>query len=235
MYHGVKFGLNVTKAKRSPSAQAANIADSDMPVTGISNSSRAAVRVRIDVEIATPDQARTALDNGSADIALAFNLRPHRDIHVIWSAELPLVCIASPEHSLTRVQETKLHDAIAYPLVLQSRALAVRKILEARYAWMLSENRPPVVTNSLQLLKNMVVAGSHIALTSELDVTQEILDGTLKAITLNDRTLTVQNISVAISLRRTLPRICRIVMDELAGDVQTILDQVRARRNRPKH
>lgn len=99
---------------------------------------------------------------------------------------------------------------------------------------MLSENRPPVVTNSLQLLKNMVVAGSHIVLTSELDAAPEILDGTLKAIALNDRTLTVQNISVAISSRRTLPCICRTVIDELADEVQTILAQVRDLRNRPE-
>lgn len=188
-------------------------------------------RVRIDVEIATPDLALTALDDGSADIALAFNLRPHRDIHVTWLAELPLVCVVAPGHELAQNGETKLHEAIGHPLVLQSRALAIRRILEARYAWMFTQNRPPVVTNSLQLLKHMVASGSHVALTSEIDAAQEIMDGRLKAVTLNDRTLTVQNLSVAISSRRTLPRICRIVMDELADEMQSLLEEVREVRN----
>ncbi|MEQ9346191.1 MAG: LysR family transcriptional regulator [Thalassospira sp.] len=185
-------------------------------------------RVRIDVEIASPDQAFTDLDTGVADIALAFNLRPHRDIHVIWSEELPLFCVVSPRHDLAGAKNTKLQEAIAYPLVLQSRSLAIRRILEARYAWLFSDNRPPVVTNSLQLLKHLVASGGHVALTSEFDAAQELLDGKLKAIPLVDLGLSVQNICVAISSRRTLPRICRIVMEELAAEMSTVLTEVRA-------
>lgn len=50
-------------------------------------------RVRMDVEIATPDEAQFALAHEAVDIALAFNMRPDRDTPVVWTEDLPLVCI----------------------------------------------------------------------------------------------------------------------------------------------
>ena len=47
-------------------------------------------RISLEVEVASPDGALTSLLAGSADIAAIFNLTPRRDIHVHWSAELPL-------------------------------------------------------------------------------------------------------------------------------------------------
>ncbi len=185
-------------------------------------------KVRIDVEIATPDVAVVALDEGRADIALAFNLRPQRDIHVTWTEDLPLICIAAPDHPLAGRSETTLRDVRRFPLVLQSRALAIRRILEARHATMVSDERPPIVTNSLQLLKHLVAAGPHVALTSEVDAAQEILSGRLIAIDVSEAPLSKQSISIAVSSRRPLPRICRVVADTLAEDMKSCLDEVRS-------
>lgn len=184
-------------------------------------------RVRIDVEIASPDGAVAALERGEADIALAFNLRAHRDLHIVWSTTLPLVCVVAKDHPLATQSDITLHQVVEHTLVLQSRALAIRKMLEARHAWILSETRPPLVTNSLQLLKHLVAAGSHVALTSELDAAKELTDGTLKAIPVHDRTLTGQSIGIAISARRTLPGICRTIQDELAAEMEAVLADIR--------
>lgn len=180
-------------------------------------------RVRIDVEIATPDDAVRSLISGEADIALTFNLKPQRDVHMVWSAELPLVCVVAPDHPLAMRASVTLRDVMDHALVLQSRALAIRRILEARHSWFLSENRPPVVTNSLQLLKQLVLSGSHVALTSQLDAAQELLEGSLRSLPIRDRTLTVQSINVAISSRRTLPNICRTVYEKLATDMESVV------------
>ena len=62
-----------------------------------------------------------------------------------------------------------LFFAYCYPISRLTR------YLERRHAWLLQEARPPLVTNSLQLVKSLVRQGSHIAVTSELDVGPEIL------------------------------------------------------------
>lgn len=86
--------------------------------------------------------------------------------------------------------------------------------------------RPPLVTNSLQLVQNLVKSGSHVALTSELDRPGN--SGWQRAfIPLSNRNAQPQTIGVAISASRSIPRIGRIVADLLAEHVATYLVQVR--------
>ena len=186
-------------------------------------------RVRIDVEITTPDDAMVQLDEGNADVALAFNVRPQRDIHVMWSEELPLVCVMAPGHPLAQETEVRLSQVRDHPIAVQSPALAIRRMIDARHGWVFSGDRPPVATNSLQLLKQLVLSGSHIALTSELDTVQELLDGTMIARPVVGQNVGAQNIAVAISSKRMLPRIATRVADLLSENIEATLQRVRSR------
>ncbi|WP_161555756.1 LysR family transcriptional regulator [Mangrovicoccus ximenensis] len=184
-------------------------------------------RVRVDVEVATPDDAAAALEEGQCDMVLAFNLRPHRDFHVLWSAELPLCCVVAPSHPLAARGAVALKEVREHAIVVQSRALAIRRILEARHSWIFSEGPPPVVTNSLQLLKQLVTAGSHVALTSEMDAAPELLDGRAVALPVEGQKIAAQSISMAVNARRSLPRIASKVADCLAAEAQATLETLR--------
>lgn len=186
-------------------------------------------RVRIDVEVATPDDAVSALEEGRCDIALAFNLRARRDLHLVWSTELPLFCVARSDHPLAELAKVTLNDVRNHASVVQSRALPIRRILEARHSWMFSDGPPPIVTNSLQLLKNLVVEGNHVALTSEMDAAPELLDGRLMGISVSGINIPAQSINVAINSRRVLPRIAMKVSEILADEAQSLLAEVRAK------
>jgi DNA-binding transcriptional LysR family regulator len=187
--------------------------------------------VRIDVEIATPDEAVARIDSGNADLALAFNVRPQRDIHVIWSEELPILCVMAPGHPLTHESEIRLSKVRDHPIAVQSPALVIRRMLDARHSWVFAGDRPPVATNSLQLLKQLVQSGSHVALTSELDTAHELLEGKLIARPVAGLNIGTQNIALAISSKRTLPRITTGVADVLASDIAETLKRVRACRS----
>ena len=184
-------------------------------------------RVRIDVEIVTPDGAAAMLDDGQVDLALAFNLKPGRDLHMLWSAELPLFCIVAADHPLSECATLALGEVRNQAIVVQSKALTIRRMLEARHSWIFSDGPPPVVTNSLQLLKQLVVAGRHVALTSELDAAPEIASGLVKAIPIRGSDVSGQTIGLAINPRRTLPKIAIAIADELSREVERSLDEVR--------
>ncbi|WP_138469007.1 LysR family transcriptional regulator [Poseidonocella sp. HB161398] len=185
-------------------------------------------RVQVDVEVMTPDDVRAALGEGQIDMALAFNLRPHRDLHVLWSAELPLGCLVAPGHPLAGQAAAGLADVVRHPVALQSRALAIRRMLEAKHGWIFSETRHPVATNSLQLVKTLAASGSHVALTSELDAAPEILDGRLLFLPVSDRGVAPQSASIAVSSRRSLSRLARKVCDLAAAEMEALLAEVRA-------
>ena len=184
--------------------------------------------VSLEVDVASPDDAVRRLADGSVDVAVAFNLRPQRELHLLWSAELPLGCAVAAGHPLAQLPAPGLKDVAQWPLAVQSRALSIRRYLERRHGWLLHEARPPVVTNSLQLVKQLVVSGTHVALTSEFDMGPEILVGTVRFVPLRDRNLQPQTVGVAISASRPLPRMARIVAELLTAQVADWLAAVRA-------
>jgi molybdate transport repressor ModE-like protein len=185
-------------------------------------------RIVLEVEVVTPDEAGHRLHDDKADVAIAFNLREQRDLHLVHTVALPLGCLAGPRHPLASQRSVALKDVAEWPMAVQSRALAIRQYLERRHGWLLSQARPPLVTNSLQLLKCLVISGTHVALTSELDAAPELLRGEAVFIALSDTNAQAQSASVAISARRPLPRVARLVADLLAEHLQSYLAQVRS-------
>lgn len=184
--------------------------------------------VMLEVDIVSTAQAVRELCEGSVDLAVAFNLKPQRELHLVWTADLPLGCVVAAGHALATRRHVSFKDVAAWPLAAQSQALAIRRYLERRHSWLLQEARPPLVTNSLQLVKNLVKSGSHVALTSELDAGPEILEGSVRFLPLSDKNAQPQTVGVAISASRAMPRIGRIVADLLAQDVAAYLARVRA-------
>ncbi|RYF41266.1 MAG: LysR family transcriptional regulator [Comamonadaceae bacterium] len=183
--------------------------------------------IQLEVDIVSPDEAVEMLVKGAVDLAVAFNMKPQREVNLVWSTELPLGCAMAAGHPLAGERRLALKDVAAWPLAVQSRALAIRRYLERRHGWLLEQARPPLVTNSLQLVKSLVRGGGHVALTSELDMGPEILEGTVRFVPLRDRNALPQTVGVATCAGRSLPRIGRIVADLLAAQVKSYLERVR--------
>lgn len=173
-------------------------------------------RIGFAIDIMTPKEAAHELDVGSIDLALAFNLPSHRSRHVLWSAPLPFGCVVGAGHPLWGAAGTTLNDAAKFPMASQSRVLPVREYLEKRYGWLFDPIEPALVTNSLQFLKQVLIGGKYLAITSQLDALREIEDGTLSFVPLTDKGLQPQTISVAVDARRPLPRASRLVGEALA-------------------
>ncbi len=185
--------------------------------------------ITFEVEIATTDQAMSALLAGEADIGLVFNLKPHRELRVVWSTELPLGCVMAPGHELARERQITLQRATSFPIILQARSLVIRRYLEARHDWLFQSDQPPISTNSLQLVKQLARSGRFVALTSELDVAPELLDRSLVFIPVRDKAADPQTISVATCASLPLPQIGRLVADIMAAETVAMLEDVRQR------
>jgi DNA-binding transcriptional LysR family regulator len=173
-------------------------------------------RILFAIDIMTPGEAAQELELGSIDLALAFNLPNDAGRHVLWSAPLPFGCVVGPGHPLWDAPRTTLSEAAKHPLAAQSRILPVRAFLDKHYGWLFAEAEPALVTNSLQFLKQVLVSGRHLALTSQLDALREIERGELRFVPLTDERLLPQTIAIAVDARRPLSRAARIVGEALA-------------------
>lgn len=183
--------------------------------------------IALAVEIGSTDDAMSLLLRGRADLIAAFNLPPRRDLHLLWQSELPFGCVVAPGHALARAGSVSLQEATSYPVALQSRSLQIRRYLEAHYSWLFAETRGRFETNSLQLVKQLARAGRYVAITSELDVARELLDGSLVFVPIRDKGAEPQTIGVAIDATRPLSPIVKRVGDYLTEAVRACLEEVR--------
>ncbi len=181
-------------------------------------------RIHLDIDIMTPAQAGEALDVGTVDLVLAFNLVNGRFQHRIWQRELPFGCVVRPEHPLALETPVTLAMLSGVATASQSALLPIRKYLDSRHGWLFAENAPVLVTNSLQLLKQSVLAGEVAILTSELDVLPELETGVLAFLPLDEASLRPQNIVLAVDTRRPLVRATRVVADRLSTVLPARLD-----------
>lgn len=185
-------------------------------------------RISLAIEIGSTDDALGALLGGKADLVVVFNLSPRRDVHALWSTDLPFGCIVAPDHPLARAANVSLQEVSAFAIVLQSKALLIRRYLEAHYGWLFSDAQQRVETNSLQLVKMMVRTGRYVALTSELDAGPELLAGQLRFVPVRDKGAEPQTVSVAIDASKPLSPLVKAVAEELIAAAQQWLERVRA-------
>lgn len=189
--------------------------------------------VALSAEVYNTEQATAALLAGKADIAVVFNLSGQRESNVLWSAELPLGCVVAPQHPLAARKSVDLQDAAAYPIALQSRSLAIRSFLEARHSLLFVESRGKLETNSLHLVKQLVLTGNYVALTSEIDAAPELIKGSLRFVPLQDRSADPQTISVVTQGAKPMTTIVKLVADHLCIAVRDCLAAVRHGRELP--
>jgi DNA-binding transcriptional LysR family regulator len=184
-------------------------------------------RISLSIELGSSDDAVAALLAGKADVAAVFNLSPRRELHSLWSGELPLGCVVAPEHPLASARSVSLQEISAYPIALQSKALLIRRYLEAHYTWLFNDSRTRVETNSLQLVKMLARSGRHVAVTSELDAAPELIAGTLRFVPVRDKGAEPQTVGITIDASKPLGPIVKLVGELLAEGIRTCLDEVR--------
>jgi DNA-binding transcriptional LysR family regulator len=153
-------------------------------------------RVQVDIEITNPDGAAKGVLNGDFDIAAVANVAPHDNLKFHWSREFPLGCIATPEHPVASMERISFSEFVSHPVVFQSAALSIRKLLEARHSWIFDRAVSSVTVNSIQLMKLLVLSGRYVAVTSELDAGPEIRSEQLRFVPISDKDRFRQSISL---------------------------------------
>lgn len=183
--------------------------------------------VSLSITLATPDDAEAALLTGEADLAAIFNLKPRRELLVLWKSALPLGCVVVPGHPLAQRETVSFQEAMAHPVALQSKALTIRRYLDAHYNWLFKQPRRYTESNSLQLVKQLALGGNHVVFTSELDAAAELASGQLVFIPIRDKGAEPQEISVAVDATKPPGAIVKLVSERLITALQDCLAAAR--------
>jgi DNA-binding transcriptional LysR family regulator len=137
-----------------------------------------------------PDATMRAVVDGTAeiasqllsneiDLAVAFNMPRDTGLKIVQEIRVELGAVMPPSHRLAREREVPLSALLEYPLVLADGTLSIRPIVDA----MLERTRRPaaeaVVTNSIIMLKSMVMRGAGVGVLTSVDVYSEVKAGQL--------------------------------------------------------
>ncbi|MFY0635194.1 MAG: LysR family transcriptional regulator [Vannielia sp.] len=183
-------------------------------------------RINLSIDILTPQQAAQELDQATVDLAIAFNLTADKSRHVLWSAPLPFGCVVGPGHKLWGAASVALKDAAQNPIVAQSHILPVRAYLERRYGWLFDPVKPALVTNSQQLMKQVLQQGKLMAITSQMDVIAELLSGELSFVPIHEAGIRPQSLSIVVDARRHLSHSARLVGEVLSEISAELMGQL---------
>ena len=153
-------------------------------------------KVNVEIAITSPSDAAKGVINGDFDFAALANVDQHDNLEFHWLREFPLGCIATPDHPVASLDSIEFAEVVAHPVVFQSAALSIRKLLEARHGWIFERAEKAITVNSIQLMKLLVLTGRFVAITSELDAGPEIGSGRLAFMPISDRDAFRQTISL---------------------------------------
>lgn len=138
--------------------------------------------LRYEVNITSAAQAMEALASAKADIAISLFAPRQPDFKVRSRIQVSYDAILPKDHQLAKKPELELVDLLPYPLALPDQAFAARQAIDEVAARADLELDPVFVTGSLEMLKELVLAGAALTLLPKLAVLRDVEEGQMLAV-----------------------------------------------------
>lgn len=127
-----------------------------------------------------------ALQSGAADIGFAFNLPDDPKLRLVASAQMQIGIAVARNHPLAGKQAVHLSECVGFPLVLPDRSLTIGRIVAEAFEKSSIATDLAVESNSVDLLKQVVVRGDWITVFNHADAEPERTRGDLVFLPLLD-------------------------------------------------
>jgi DNA-binding transcriptional LysR family regulator len=163
---------------------------------------RANPQIHLSIEVAGTEAGLRALLAGTLDALLAFNLPERRELRMLASWSLPFGCVMARGHALARRRSVRFAECLSHRVLLRDGSLAVRGILETRFAHLFEHTHPPLATNSIQLIKALLAHGDALAFLTSLDAAPALAEGRLVFVPIADAGLGPETLALVEDARR---------------------------------
>src|SRR5260370_3037393 len=169
--------------------------------TGLSAFWKKHQNVEVSVKVVGNIEALRLLEEGEADLGLAFSAPRGTSLPVLSVATLKLGAIMSTRHPLAGRSSLLLQDLPGYPLLLSDSSLLLNAALSNALATVPISVR--LVTNSIAVMSILAASGDGICLKTNACLTPAFDSGELSMVPSSCRLLPLQHL--AILTRRGLP------------------------------
>ena len=156
------------------------------------------VRVLSDDPKATTD----AIAQGVADLGLTFHSPLHRGVRVLGEVPCAMHAIMTPDHELAGRSTVTLEECGAYPLIYQESSSAMGAFFGDAMEAFKRAHQPVLTSNTLALMKRLLLRGAGIAFYTRLGFVEELASGRLVAAPIEDERLSRLRLSLIMSSER---------------------------------
>lgn len=139
-----------------------------------------------------------SIAQGNADLGLTFDPARRGGVTVLKNVPCAMHAIMRPDHALAERESVTLDECGAYPLLYQDHHGSMQPFFGDEMEAFKSRHRPVVVSNTLALLKRLLLRGVGIAFYTRLGFTQELADGRLVAVPLAGDRLSLLRLSLIV-------------------------------------
>ena len=172
----------------------------------------------VEVRVISGDPVETtqAIIQGNADLGLTFQSPLRRGISVLGEIPCAMHAIMSPDHPLAGRSSVTLEVCGDYPLIYQESSSSMGAFLGDEMEAFKRAHQPVLTSNTLALMKRLLLRGAGIAFYTRLGFVEELAAGRLVAVPLDDERLSRVRLSLIISSERS-PTVAVRAMSEHLG------------------
>ena len=177
--------------------------------------------VRLRVLSVDPYEPFRSVAQGNADLGLTFNFQSPVRKGVLVLAQIPsaLHVLVTPHHEFATRTSVTLEDCASYPLIYQDDSGPVDMFLGREMDVFKQAHEPALVSNTLALMKQLLLDGSGIAFYTRLGFVEELASGRLVAVPIENEVLASLNLTLIQSSERLPTVAVRTMAEHLTAEL----------------
>ncbi len=185
--------------------------------------------VQIRAIVGDPMAILRSVAQGNADLGLTFAPFGRSGVRVLEEIPCAMYAIMKPDHDLAGHSSLTLDECSRYPLIYQDNSGYMEMFFGDAMDKFRDSHRAVVVSNSIALLKRLLLRGAGIAFYTRLGFAEEIAEGRLAAVPLQGRRLSALRLTLIALSDRSLPAAAETLAEHLRHTLAQFADSLEAK------
>ena len=147
-----------------------------------------------------------AVQDGEADIGIAFHAMPEPGVHLTHRIIDPLRAIVAPKHPLAKAKSVTLATALRFPIAVPVISFGIRHLIDSHCRAEHLLLRPVLETNSIEALRGFARSGAGVTMLPDNSARRDVELGLAIAVPFEDAPLCQSSLDICVRENRALPR-----------------------------
>nr|WP_278043833.1 LysR family transcriptional regulator [Marinomonas sp. MED121] len=185
---------------------------------------------RLDIKVGNTHALLSQLESGELDVIIAFNVQDNRQVRLFSHIDCPIGLIYSPnlnltaslnltESELTANTPVPLADCLQWPLCLADDELSFQPRIYAEIMRQKKAHTLCATSNSVNVLKQWVIAGRGVTFLTQFDVAKELINNELCFHPLKEKRLS-EKLCLCLSTNTPMNQQMRAILVQLDKIIQ---------------